>query len=73
MRLKFSDKEIPNEKGSYCLVFELKEQQTIQIGKPGKFLFETGYYSYFGSAQGSGGLRPRISRYLLLKKNIFGV
>lgn len=62
---------IPDEKGSYCLLFRLKEPRNITIGKLGNFFFDRGYYFYFGSAKGSGGLRARINRHISMEKKKF--
>ncbi len=48
-------------KGSYILMIELQEDTRIEIG-PGERLLESGYYLYFGSAFGTGGLE-RIQRH----------
>ena len=48
--------------GSYILLFELKENKTIQIGKLGNINFEKGFYTYIGSAL--NGLEQRINRHL---------
>ncbi len=61
----------PNDKGSYCLIFQLKEAKKITVGKFGTFLFHSGYYYYFGSAKGSGGLQARINRHVSNEKNKF--
>ncbi len=63
--------EIPQEIGSYCLIFHLKNSIYISIGKLGKFLFNSGYYFYFGSARGSGGLQARLLRHLSMEKKKF--
>jgi len=43
----------------------------VSIGKSGTFLFNAGYYFYFGSAKGSGGLEARLLRHLLIEKKKF--
>lgn len=63
--------ELPVEHGSYCLIFHLKNSINVSIGKFGKFYFNPGYYYYFGSAKGSGGLRARIKRHISLEKKKF--
>lgn len=56
------------EKGSYTLIFELKEKQEIKIGALDKIKFEKGYYAYNGSAFGTGGLK-RVKRHKKQLKN----
>ena len=63
--------EIPDEIGSYCLIFHLKNSINVSIGKLGTFLFDSGYYYYFGSAKGGGGLRARMNRHLSREKKKF--
>ncbi len=55
-------------KGSYLLLIELKDKETIQIGKLGKIDFMKGFYVYIGSA--INGLEPRINRHLRKEKKI---
>lgn len=49
-------------KGIYILILRMKESKDIRIGKLGMLHFKRGYYSYVGSAQGSGG-EKRITRH----------
>ena len=49
-------------KGVYVLILRMKESKDIRIGKLGRLHFKRGYYSYVGSAQGSGG-EKRITRH----------
>ncbi len=49
-------------KGIYVLILRMKENMDIRIGKLGMLHFRRGYYSYIGSAQGSGG-EKRIRRH----------
>jgi len=49
-------------KGIYVLILRMKESKDIRIGKLGRLHFRRGYYSYVGSAQGSGGVK-RITRH----------
>jgi Uri superfamily endonuclease len=48
-------------KGSYALLVRLEEDTKIELGT-GTKLLEKGFYIYFGSAFGTGGLR-RIQRH----------
>jgi Uri superfamily endonuclease len=49
-------------KGIYALILRMKESKDIRIGKLGRLHFRRGYYTYVGSAQGSGG-EKRITRH----------
>jgi endonuclease-3 len=49
-------------KGIYVLILRMKESKDIRVGKLGRLHFRRGYYSYVGSAQGSGG-EKRITRH----------
>ncbi len=49
-------------KGVYVLILRMKESKDIRIGKLGRLHFRRGYYSYVGSAQGSGGFK-RVKRH----------
>ncbi len=55
-------------KGTYCLLIQLKNDQTILIGKKGKIDFNKGYYVYVGSALNS--LDGRIRRHLGNEKKL---
>ena len=48
--------------GIYCLIINLKEKSSIQIGRKGKIAFQEGCYVYVGSALNS--LTARIKRHL---------
>ena len=49
-------------KGSYVLLIELPEEQTIAIGGLQDVCFPRGCYAYVGSAM--GGVKSRVSRHL---------
>ncbi len=49
-------------KGIYVLILRMNETKDIRIGKLGRLHFRRGYYSYVGSAQGSGGFK-RVTRH----------
>ena len=53
-------------KGTYSLILKLENDQHIEIGKLGKFLFKKGYYVYSGSALGGFG---RVKYQLKKNKN----
>ena len=56
-------------KGCYCLIIEVDEDKTIQIGKKlGKIQFKKGFYVYVGSAMNS--LYARINRHLSNDKKL---
>ena len=56
-------------KGCYCLIIEVDEDKTIQIGKKlGKIQFKKGFYVYVGSAMNS--LYTRINRHLSNDKKL---
>ena len=71
MEISEDTAKIPDKKGSYCLIFHLKESTEVTVGKFGTYTFQNGYYYYFGSAKGSGGLRARINRHISMEKNKF--
>ncbi len=49
-------------KGSYVLLIELTEEQTITTGSLKAIYFPRGYYAYVGSAM--GGFKSRLNRHL---------
>jgi len=49
-------------KGSYVLLIQLPEEQTITIGSLKAIRFPHGYYAYVGSAM--GGFKSRLRRHL---------
>ena len=49
-------------KGSYVLLIQLPEQQTIAIGSSKAIYFSSGYYAYVGSAM--SGFKSRLNRHL---------
>ncbi len=53
-------------KGTYVLVIELSEDDSIRIGALGVLAFPQGYYAYVGSAQ--GGIEQRVSRHKSKRK-----
>lgn len=50
--------------GSYILILHMECDNTIEIGRLGKFNFPKGYYAYVGSALGPGGLTSRLRHHL---------
>ena len=55
-------------KGSYILLIELAEEQTIAIGSLGVLYFPPGHYAYVGSAM--GGVESRLNRHFRGTKKI---
>ena len=55
-------------KGTYTLIINKKEKETIKIGALGKIEFKKGYYLYTGSAMNS--LIPRLKRHLSKNKKL---
>lgn len=49
-------------KGSYTLLIQLPEEQTITTGRLKATYFPRGYYAYVGSAM--GGFKSRLNRHL---------
>ncbi len=56
-------------KGTYCIIIQLKEKTTIEVGKKGHITFKKGYYVYVGSALNS--LKSRLKRHLSSNKKLF--
>ncbi len=54
----------PQLPGAYALICYLESTVDIGVGRLGTFSFEPGFYIYFGSALGSGGLAGRLERHL---------
>jgi Uri superfamily endonuclease len=54
--------------GTYVLLLRNSRMKRIRIGKLGVLLFGKGFYAYFGSMFGPGGLKSRIRRHLRKKK-----
>ena len=63
MRSRRTDRVI---RGSYILLIELSEEQTITVGRLKTTRFPGGCYAYVGSAL--GGLKPRLSHHLRMNK-----
>lgn len=57
--------ELPNEKGSYLLVFSLEKPKTVIIPRFKLVSLQPGLYGYIGSACGPGGLCGRLKHHLL--------
>lgn len=63
---KLNEPPIPFRQGIYALVLYLPEQQSIEVGRLGTFIFQPGFYVYIGSAFGPGGLAGRLKRHCRL-------
>ena len=50
--------------GTYILLFYLKRETVISVGKWGKYSFPVGYLAYVGSALGPGGLAARLKHHM---------
>ena len=57
-------------RGVYALVLSLPTEKEIRVGRLGSFRFPAGFYLYFGSAQGPGGLRSRLERHCRMEKKL---
>jgi endonuclease-3 len=58
-----------NEPGVYTIILCLDRAQEIHVGSLGTVGFAAGYYSYTGSARGSGGLK-RVDRHMRILKGL---
>lgn len=56
------------DKGTYLLVFELKNEEKIKIGNLGEKIFKKGFYVYVGSSMNN--LSKRIKRHFRKKKKL---
>jgi len=57
---------IPAQPGVYLLLLHVAQPFTIEPGRLGRFVLESGWYGYVGSAWGPGGLAARVGRHLRL-------
>lgn len=55
---------IPAQPGVYLLLFHIVRPLAIEPGRLGRFVLESGWYGYVGSAWGPGGLAARVGRHL---------
>ena len=55
---------LPTTPGAYALQLVLYESHEIRAGRLGRATLPPGDYLYFGSANGSGGIRGRLGRHL---------
>ena len=54
--------------GAYVLLMELSAIYSDDIGALGNVKLSAGYYLYFGSARGKGGMAARVRRHLKINK-----
>jgi Uri superfamily endonuclease len=59
---------LPPVHGSYALLMGNPATASLTVGRLGRVNFPAGYYVYFGSAKGSGGIRGRVGRHLRSEK-----
>jgi Uri superfamily endonuclease len=57
-------KACAGKRGTYIVVYELREQAILRIGRLGIVKFPPGTFLYVGSALGRGGFWPRLRRHL---------
>ena len=50
--------------GTYALILESSSKKSMKIGGLGNLLVQPGFYTYIGSALGTGGLKARVSHHL---------
>ncbi len=50
--------------GVYVLLLRIDQSSTVEVGRKGIFDFTPGWYTYIGTAHGSGGLQSRLSRHV---------
>ena len=56
--------DLPAERGTYLLLFELEETTSFDCGALGTIFLDRGWAGYAGSAFGGGGLAARLRRHL---------
>lgn len=63
MSIKKIEAEIVAKPGSYGLILKSENQAEVEIGKLATLTLQKGYYLYFGSAMGPGGLQARVKHH----------
>jgi Uri superfamily endonuclease len=58
------------QKGTYLLVFHLREKLSVETKSGRRFYLPKGVYIYVGSAFGSGGIKARVGRHLKRQKKL---
>ena len=61
---------IDSAPGSYALILQAEKLLHIQVGKLGNMKLAPGFYLYFGSARGPGGVKARVNRHLRKQKKL---
>lgn len=56
----------PSAQGTYGLILWLPQTSQIRVGRLGEHKFPAGWYAYWGSARGHGGIAARIRHHLAL-------
>ncbi len=51
-------------KGTYCIIFKLKNKLTITVKSGKTYTLQRGTYIYVGSAWNGGGIESRVKRHL---------
>lgn len=49
--------------GTYALILRCTGRASVTVGRWGEIRLETGFYTYVGSAFGSGGVKARVLRH----------
>ncbi|TVM03824.1 MAG: DUF123 domain-containing protein [Candidatus Brocadia sp. WS118] len=57
-----------SKRGVYCLIVQLLQRSSLEIGRLGAFDFPAGFYVYVGSAQNN--LERRIERHIRQEKKM---
>ena len=55
---------LPAGPGTYAVLFRVRGEHAIAVGRLGRLVLRTGWYVYVGSAFGPGGLAARVGRHL---------
>ncbi len=69
--LHFQGEKLSNNKGTYLLFLEVKEDITIEIGSLENNHFQESNYIYVGSALSPGRFKKRLDRHKRKEKKIF--
>lgn len=64
MRIQGPGGEPGTDPGTYVLVLELREEESLEIGGLGEHRFRPGRYLYVGSAFGPGGVAGRLRHHV---------
>jgi len=50
--------------GTYILLFRVRKESALRVGKLGRFTLPNGFFMYVGSAMGRGGISGRLKHHL---------